>query len=157
MKKSKKDRLLLALIFGTISIICFYFAIIERIELNNMTKIYEFLNGGDKIESIVVYDNSNDEEVIYKDKEDVQYLINKYKQGKLYGLTKEIMNHKVGLLYSIEVHLSEDWVEDMEIYHVDIESKKVYPNLKVTPIFKINGKDCVLLFRDTIVGIVVSD
>lgn len=133
-------------------IILVFTFIIERRYKKNLIDIYNFFTNTDKIEAIVVYDNKNDKEVIYNDKDKIQDLVNSYRFEYQLCSARRLVKHKVELLYDIKVYLSQDWVEKMEVYYVD---KEIYiDSSKVS--FKLNNKNCVLFFRGNVCYIDVN-
>lgn len=151
MEMSKKKERMFNIALLLLTIILIFTIIYERRYRNNLADIYKFFTNTGSIESIVVYDNVNKEEIRYNNKDDIQEIINKHKfNNSLYSARKV---QKGELLYSVKVYLAEDWVEVMQIYHVD--NAETINSDKVT--FKINKRNCILLFRDKICSIVVSN
>ena len=78
-------------LLAILAIIVFAFgAISERQDINNWKAISKFFTSTDQIQSIVVYNHINDEEINYDDKLRIQELIRPYRYNNRIASFKEV-------------------------------------------------------------------
>lgn len=138
---------IISLILLTVIHIC------QKENEKKLLSIYEFFVNTDKIESIVIYNHINNEEIVYNNKDEIQYIINTYKHDNVvFSNTRQIMKRKKEMMYSVKIFLSDAWIEEMTVYSVD--KKIYYGDMKAS--FNLNGKNYILLFRGKVCSIEVS-